>query len=321
VERKSYKVSVPGSLMLLGEHAVLVNKNAVVCAVNKRLRLILTPDSTQAIKIVDTNLGLIEQNLDDLHIKAPFQFVLSSILMFKSRIKSGFTIAINSDFSSTLGLGSSAAVTIATVAALGNWLYSKKLAPKKILVIAKQAMLNVQGIGSGADLAASLYGGVLNYNSRSLNHNKLPIIPGLTAVYSGSKKPTREVIDIVNSAKVKQPQVYASIYKAIQVCVARAVIAIKKGDFLALGQLFMHHQGLQYSLGVSNKTLDTLISQICDYPEIFGAKISGAGLGDCIIGLGTLRDGVFPLDEEQAKKGIVQIPITIDQQGLVYDYH
>jgi len=241
--------------------------------------------------------------------------------MFKSRIKSGFTIAINSDFSSTLGLGSSAAVTIATVAALGNWLYSKKLAPKKILVIAKQAMLNVQGIGSGADLAASLYGGVLNYNSRSLNHNKLPIIPGLTAVYSGSKKPTREVIDIVNSAKVKQPQVYASIYKAIQVCVARAVIAIKKGDFLALGQLFMHHQGLQYSLGVSNKTLDTLISQICDYPEIFGAKISGAGLGDCIIGLGTLRDGVFPLDEEQAKKGIVQIPITIDQQGLVYDYH
>lgn len=316
-----YKVSVPGSLMLLGEHAVLANKQAIVCAVDKRINMQLTPDSSNKIKIFDSNLGYLEQDLDDLCIKAPFQFVLSSILLFAPRIKTGFTLTIESEFSSKIGFGSSAAVTIATIAVLTNWLYSKQLSEKKIFLHAKKAILNIQGIGSGADLAASLYGGVINYQPRPFKCTKLPIIPALTAVYCGYKKPTREVIDIVNAAKQRQPQVYASIFEAMQVCVSRATTAIKQGDFLSLGQLFMHHQGLQYALGVSNKQLDQLISQICDFPEIFGAKISGSGLGDCIVGLGTLRQGIFPVDEVQKKQGVLQIPVNIDHQGLLYEHN
>jgi len=307
--------------MLLGEHAVLAKKQAIVCAVSKRLRITLKPDSTNKIKIIDSRLGFIEQDLNELSVKAPFQYVLTTILLFKSRIKTGFTLDIESDFSSVLGLGSSAAVTVATVAIVYNWLYAKKLAPKKIFKHAKTAMLKVQGIGSGADLAASLYGGVLSYKSAPLKVTHLPLIPGLTAIYSGSKKSTLEVIELVKLAQKKQPKVYESIFNAMQVCVTRAIAAIKQGDILALGQLFMHHQGLQYSLGVSNRMLDTLISQVCDYPEIFGAKISGAGLGDCVIGLGTLREGVFPLDAEQQQQGVIQIPVMIDRHGLLYEHN
>lgn len=313
-----FSVSVPGSLMLLGEHAVLAGKPAIVCAVNKRLRVQLIPDTSSNIKISDKNLGDLELPLTQLEIIAPFKFVLSAILLFKPRIKTGFTLKIDADFSSVMGLGSSAAVTAATVAVLGQWLDTKPLPTHKIFILAKQAILTVQGSGSGADLAASIYGGVVNYQIAPFRATQLPLIPNLTAVYCGYKKPTPEVLAIVNAAKQQQPQLFASIFHAMQVCVQQAIVAIKTANWPALGKLFMHHQGLQAAIGTSNNLLDTLISQLTACPEIFGAKISGSGLGDCVIGLGELPSNIFPQDLAQQQQGIVQIPITIDPRGLQY---
>ena len=36
---KSYKVSAPGSMMLMGEHSVLKNKFALVAALNRRMKV------------------------------------------------------------------------------------------------------------------------------------------------------------------------------------------------------------------------------------------------------------------------------------------
>ena len=49
--QKSYSATAPGSLMLLGEHAVLAGKSALVCAVNKRMRITLTPNASQIVTI------------------------------------------------------------------------------------------------------------------------------------------------------------------------------------------------------------------------------------------------------------------------------
>ncbi len=313
-----YKVSVPGSLMLLGEHAVLSRKQAIVCAVDKRLNITLTPDDSQTVKIFDTRLGTMQQDLADLKVAEPFQFVLGAIILFKKHIKRGFNLQIDADFSSKLGMGSSAAVTVATVAVLTRWIFAKQMSPKRIFNYAKQVMLQVQGFGSGADLAASVYGGVLRYQVKPFKCHKLPLVPNLTAVYSGSKKPTKEVLEIVKQKQALQPNVYASIYSAMQMCVKQASIAIKRGDWPALGQVFKHHHGLQNALGVSNGHLENLIDQLNQQPEILGAKISGAGLGDCIIGLGALPSEVFPQNQQQQEQGIRQIAISIDQQGLQY---
>lgn len=306
--------------MLLGEHAVLAGKPALVCAVNKRLRVTLTPDNSTRIRISDTKLGELEQELERLEIQAPFKFVLSAIMLFKNKITTGFSLEITADFSSVMGLGSSAAVTAATVAVLSKWLDQEELAAEKLFMLAKQAILQVQQVGSGADLAASVFGGVICYQVEPLQFIPLPLIPDLTAVYSGAKKPTTEVIAIVQAAKQQQPQVFASIFQAMHECVKQALIAIRTGNWPALGQLFMHHQGLQSALGTSNILLDTLISQLAERTEIFGAKISGSGLGDCVIGLGSLQQQVFPVDNAQQQLGVQQMAIKIDQQGLVYDY-
>lgn len=312
---KSYKVSVPGSLMLLGEHAVLVGKQAVVCAVNKRLEMQLIPNNSAQITISDTRLGTIVQSLDNLHIAEPFNFVLSAILLFKHKIQSGFNLEINSEFSSVLGLGSSAAVTVATIAILGQWLHAKPLTNAQVFTLAKQVMLDVQGFGSGADLAASIYGGVLGYKIKPYKYCKLPMIPNLTVVYCGYKTPTVEVIKIVNASKQLQPQRYEGIFTAMHNCVQRAMNVIRQSNWSQLGSLFMQHHALQCELGVSDDLLNTLVHDLALQPEIFGAKISGSGLGDCVIGVGELPRQIFT-----AKNGVQQFPIVVEEQGLVYVY-
>lgn len=324
-----YKVSVPGSMMIMGEHAVLHGKTAIVCAVNKRLHMQLIPNISAQITITDTRLGTLTQNLNELQVQAPFKFVLQAIMLFKDQIPSGFTLEINSEFSSVIGLGSSAAVTIATVAVLGKWLNNIPLSFDHILTYANAAMLAVQGAGSGADLAASLHGGVLEYSlcrtGDDVNNVRHPgqaaallprssrDLPHLTAIYCGYKTPTPEVIKIVNLAKTNNPEKIANIFAAMHECVEQAIMAIKNQDWSTLGKLFLQHHKLQSALGTSNQLLDELVQLLSTQAQIYGAKISGAGLGDCVIGLGVSEQQLI-----SANDGMLQFPVIIDQQGLIY---
>lgn len=316
------QVSAPGSLMLLGEHAILNGTHALVCAIAKRITVKLIPNSnTQCIiTIQDSKLGMYTAKLNELTIAKPYQFVISAILTFKQYIKVGFALEISSEVDNAIGCGSSAAVTVATIAVLAEWLYEKPVSKLHIFHQAKQAMLNVQQVGSGADLIASIYGGVLCYKMSPITIEELPIIPDLSVVYCGYKRPTPEVIALVNVAQQQQPQIYESIYKCIEICVQQAIMAIKQHKWAMLGKLFKHHHGLLAAIGVSNEHLDALVYQLTKQREILGAKISGAGLGDCIIGLGSLAKKIFPQNSLQANQGILQFAVSIAEQGLIYEY-
>lgn len=296
-----YKVSVPGSLMLMGEHAVLQGKQAIVCAIDRRLYMQLTPNATRTVVINDTRLGELIIELDSLSVQVPFKFVLQTILYFKDKIPSGFNLEIDSEFSSVIGFGSSAAVTVATVAVISKWLKINNT-HDDIFQTAKKIMLDVQGVGSGADIAASVYGGVLSYALAAPAH-KLPSIPPITAIYAGYKTPTTEVIKIVQTAQAQNPSKFAQIFDSMQSCVTQAIEAIKNSDWPLLGKLFVQHHQLQAQLGTSDVQLEEIVKHLLIQPEIYGAKISGAGLGDCVIGLGVVPE---------------QLQINVDQQGLTY---
>ncbi len=313
---KLYRVSAPGSLMLLGEHAVLVGKPALVCAVNKRLQVTLVPIATDKINLSDARLGAITLSISQLQVTAPFKFVTRAIMLFSDRLPHGFNLTFNAEFASTIGLGSSAAVTVATIAVLHWWIYGEQLQADKLLALAKQVVTDVQGVGSGADLAASIYGGVLSYNMQPVKCTTLPVIPNLTAVYCGYKTPTPQVINIVHAAAQQQPQLYASIFDKMHACVTRAITAMQQADWATLGAIFLQHHALQSELGVSDSLLNDLVNTMAAQTEIYGAKISGAGLGDCVIGLGELSHQIFT-----EYTNVLQFPVAIDQQGLLYvDY-
>ncbi len=119
-----FKASAPGSLMLLGEYAVLHGQQAWVCALHKRITVTLTPRNDDRIEIYSDNHGQYSTDTQHLTIEKPFEFVLAALKQHQAVLRRGCDIHIESTFSDTIGFGSSAAVTTATLAALFNWLNS-----------------------------------------------------------------------------------------------------------------------------------------------------------------------------------------------------
>lgn len=272
--------------MLMGEHAVLRGQPALVCAINKRMKAELTPRADKAVRL-HSALGEHETTLDELASNESFRFVLGAIRACKEGLAQGFELDIRSEMSHQMGLGSSAAVTVATLAALAG-AQGKVPDPKCLLECGTKIIRKVQGgVGSGADVAASAYGGCLRYLSEKQVVEKLSMMPQLTVLYSGSKTPTPEVIALVEENRKKQPEIFNELDALIGDVVQRAFEAVARGDWETMGGLMNINQGLMDALGVDNERLAELVYALRADPHIHGSKISGSGLGDCVIGLGT----------------------------------
>ncbi len=315
---KPIRATAPASLMLLGEHAVLHHHLAIVCAINRFITASLTPRTDHRI-IIRSHLGLLESSLETISLSKPFEFVTASILSMRAQISTGFDLQIESDFSHEVGLGSSAAVTVASLTVLQEWINPRPIDEglrNALLTQALKIIQCVQGAGSGADAAASIWGGTLAYRRQAPSVEKLKHNPPLTAVYSGHKKPTADVIQQIEEERQREPAKIQALFSEINHCSEAAKIAIQAADWATLGNIMNRHQIAMKDLDLSNALLDQLISQLREYPEISGAKISGSGLGDCIVGLGTLNSLCFPQNSSQSALGIKQLNIRISEEGV-----
>jgi len=306
-----FRASAPGTLMLLGEHAVLQNKQALVVSIDKRITILLKPRSDRQI-IIHSALGEFITSLDTLQVKKPFQFVLATILRFRDQLKHGFELKIDSEFTENLGLGSSAAITVATLAVMSQYTRNGEEVDKlKLFEGAKSIIQEVQGVGSGADVAASVYGGIIYYQQfPPYILKQLSCLIPLVVIYSGSKTPTVDVIQQVEVARSKRPQLFEQLYGSIGSCVREAIAAIEKKDWEELGSLMKIQQGLMNAIGVSTPLLNQLTDLLNETPGIFGSKISGSGLGDCVIGVGASNHSSIHPEE---------ISVRVSLQGVQHE--
>lgn len=271
--------------MLMGEHAVLRGQPAIVCAINKRLKVELVPRTDPVVRL-HSALGEHETTLDELAPNESFRFVLGAIRACKEGLTQGFDLDIKSKMSHQMGLGTSAAVTVSVLAALAG---AQGKTPDRhcLLECGTRIIRKVQGgVGSGADVAASAYGGCLRYLAEPQAVEKLATTPQLTVLYSGSKTPTPEVIAVVEENRKKQPEVFGELDALIGDVVQRAFEAAGRSDWETMGGLMNINQGLMDALGVNNAKLAELVFALREDPLIQGSKISGSGLGDCVVGLG-----------------------------------
>ncbi|MBW5802320.1 mevalonate kinase [Coxiella endosymbiont of Ornithodoros amblus] len=310
-----YKTKAPGSLMLFGEYAVLQGKIAIVAAIDKFISISLSPRRDEKINI-DSPLGNLTLDCQSIKLSPPFEFVLAALA--SKKLPSGCDINIKSTLPPAIGLGSSAAVTVALLTALNAWL-QMSMTKNDLWQQALTVIKTIQGKGSGADCAASVYGGVLAFSNPPFSVASLKPIPPITAIYSGKKLTTARAIDIVNQRRQKQPDFYQQIDERINELTVQAIKIINSKNWVALGRLLNLGQELMTTLGVSNEILESLIEGLRKQPTIFGAKISGAGLGDCVIGIGILKSDRFPRNNTEKKLGIKQIVLSVAAEGVTVD--
>lgn len=280
--------SAPGKLMLYGEHAVVYGSPCIVTAVDQRVRVSIEPNGEGEIHVSSPNVGLDEYHKkinrlgkDDLPKSMAFVEMLVKRFYDKYKVKDGIRISTESDFSTQFGFGSSAAVVSALTLALSKY-FEHKMEKRDIFEMAYQAVLDVQGVGSGFDVAASVYGGTLYYVTpgtiiENIFNGNLPMVVGYTGVKADTPTLIRQVAELKRNEKWVD-----SVFGDIKDLVNEAKIKFVKNDFVRLGKLMNKNQKLLSTLNVSSVELDKMIKG-CKDSGAHGAKLSGAGGGDCMI--------------------------------------
>lgn len=276
--------SAPGSLMIMGEHAVLRGHHAIVSSIQDRLTIHLTPRSSKHLSI-HSSLGEYHATLGALDDSPTFDYLLHIIRSYEAQLPSGFTLNIESNIHHEYGLGSSAAICIALHACLHHWTHQAPAKPENVLKAAKASVLSLKKTGSGSDLAASLYGGTLLVNMKAGLLQTLPYQANLMVVYAGYKTPTAEVIAKVKEGFEKRMNELFAIDQSIDQLTCQAAQAIDDQDWTRLGHLMSEQQQLMNAMGLNTPEIDHIIEDFNKNNAIAGCKISGSGLGDCVIAI------------------------------------
>ena len=284
-------VSAPGKLMLMGEHAVVYDHPCLVTAVDQRMWVTIELMDNKEFWLEAKDVGIKEhkKTLKDLGkggIPKGAKFVELAVknIIEKYSLKSGFKVVTKSEFSSEFGFGSSSASTVCTIKAISE-IFKLNLSHKEIFDISYKTVLDIQGKGSGFDVAASVYGGTLYFLTggraiKPFGIKSLPLVVG----YSGVKADTAQLINKVKEDYFTKKDRLDEIYNKIEVLVNQGKDALVKRDWKALGKLMNKNQEYLVELGVSSGMLDKMIEAVLQ-AEAYGAKLSGAGGGDCMIAI------------------------------------
>ncbi len=312
-------ISAPGKLMLLGEHAVVYNHPCLVTAVGQRLfaEIELISKPVMQLDASDVNVAGYEKPLQDLgggEMPQGARFIEIAVRNFLSKFPrdKGIKITTKSEFSSKFGFGSSSASTVCVIKGLSE-IFGKKISKKECFDLAYKTVLDIQGKGSGFDVAAAIYGGTLYFVTggkiiEPLKITELPIIIG----YSGIKADTVTLIKQVAEKAKKYPEVINNIYLEIEKLVEQAKLAVLSKDWITLGELMNFNQGYLAALGVGSRKLAAMIYAARDVGA-FGAKLSGAGVGDCMIAISSR--GIRQKIEKEIKSvggEVINIPVNVE---------
>jgi mevalonate kinase len=263
------RASAPGKAFLFGEHAVVYGRHALVTAINLRCYVDALKDSS--IRITSP-LGTTSLDFE-VH-----PYVSFAVKRF-SEVKKidGVKITIESEIPVASGLGSSAAVTVATLAAL-NAEFEAGLDKQDIFELARKVELDVQGVGSGTDPFVSTFGGAWQIPERK----PVDLDMAFLVVDTGEKSITSEMVGGVAERREVMPDVYEKIFDAIDAVALEAIRNIS--NHKSYPELFRINQALLRAIGVSSRKIEELVEKL-DNSGI-AAKLTGAGGGGCVIGIG-----------------------------------
>lgn len=289
---KKTRSSAPGKLMLFGEHAVVYGHPCIVTAVDQRINAEVELIGGDEVEVIAPSIkfSVAINKIDILQAPKEVKFVLAAVRIFakKHGINKGLKITTISAFASSFGFGSSSAVTVAVIHGLHE-LFEIKVTKKELFEMCYQAVLDVQGVGSGFDLAAAIWGGTLLFVTGGKKIEPLAIenLP-ISVIFTGVKADTVTLVKQVSELRDRHPKIVDGIFKQIGAVVLSAQVALANSDWNQLSELMNINQGLLESLGVSTP----LIHRVSDEAKEVGAtgiKLSGAGGGDCLVALGELK--------------------------------
>ncbi len=303
----------PGKIILFGEHFVVYQNKAILGAINKYATVTSEKTNTDNI-LVSSSLGQssIQKDEDVSNVEKKFRpfFYIAKQVIEKNNFDKGITIKIESDIPIGAGLGSSSACCVAAAASILNLFNITD--EKEVLELAINAEKTIFPNTSGADCTVSVSGGIIEYQkekgfSKIETENEFNFI----IIDSEHVHSTDKVVERVRKFKEDNSDVFTELCSEEERLIAKALDSMKKNDLETIGKCMAQNQMFLEQIGVSN---DELLSITKEIEKItFGAKITGAGDGGCIIAL-TQKDDDLSEYVNTTKYQTYQV--TIQKTGM-----
>jgi len=355
----------PGKLYIAGEYAVVEpGHRAVLVAVNRFITVRITPCSP-AGEYAGTISSRLYANGSRSWRRRPQDglaeavggdddYVISAIRVVEALVAEGggrlgsFNLGISSELDEAdgrkLGLGSSAAVTVATVRAVAGF-YGLSLDDSRVYKLAMLASDAVQPIGSGGDIAASAVTGWVDYASPDrvwlrrarqraqarggtgdllesdwpgLCLRRLPV-PSvrLQVGWTGAPASTPALVADVQTRSHGADD-YTVFLRDSQDCLARLITAIEDDDVARIMRQIARNRALLAGLSrIGDRTIETAeLARLVEIALDHGAaaKSSGAGGGDCGIALCPPATDLVALRAAWETAGIRPLDLSVYSQ-------
>lgn len=316
------RASAPGKVIIAGEYAVLDAAPAICMALNRRAHVSITiskenchtvaapgfsPSGVSFKSIADSaeELPLLAAVWQELQIEAPdfLNIVLDSSRFYDAN-------------AGKIGIGSSAALAVALTAALGR-LADEHRDVRSTAMAAHRCLQG--GVGSGADIACSVAGGVTGYRMDEDVSDKLEWPGGLNyaLLWSGVPASTQTQLDKLGAADVQASR--AELGDS-----ARAVAqAWKIGDPEQLLTCLVEYTAtlrcfdVDHKLGIFDAGHAALAD--CAGSTELVYKPCGAGGGDLGIAISSDPLALAAFVDGAQQQNFKLLDLTIDTNGVVVD--
>jgi phosphomevalonate kinase len=320
----------PGKAILAGEYAVLHGAPAIVVAVDRTARAWLadgrgtaqSPFTVAALERAAAWLGSRGLSTDGL-LQSGALGVDSSAL-YVGALK--------------IGLGSSAAVTVATLGAalasrgvdiVDNKSDTHGISREELFALADEAHAAAQGTrGSGIDIATAIWGGALRFRrgatAPEISSVKMPDRLELTFVFTGQSASTGELVGKVNALATRDPVRHRAAIERLTENAARFAEALVTGD---LAGILAAADAYNESMAALGRAADAPIvtpalAKLAALARRAGgaAKPSGAGGGDLGICFTTNPDSTARLRAlvSEAGDGLQLVSLSAPSPGLSF---
>ncbi len=310
-------VSVPGKVHLMGEHAVVYGRPALISTINMRMRVSIEPNTqnAEAISIVSTE--------PTEHAHYAVAWLLEKLQIHDPK---KITITIDSDIPAGYHIGSSAAMAAALSGAV--LFYFKKIwNPMKINELAYEIEKKQHGNPSGGDNTAVTMGGFIWFRKeleflRSIW--QLPFKPHTSLnhfflINTGRpRETTGEMVELVKLKVESQKAKMEQLFSLNENQVKRVTTALKEGNENELIDAIRSGEKTLESMGVVSRKVQPLMR-----------KIEASGGAVKILGGGGQQEGVgFLLCYHHEPKTIEEIAreysytiqlITLGEEGIRLD--
>jgi mevalonate kinase len=295
--------SAPAKAYLIGEHAVVYGEPAIVFAIDKRTYVKAEKSDLAIIKDKDIlptrcfvkNIKDFSKQATDLWKECnekqerdkfselrefmkkdktnPLKIAVG-ITLEELGIDSGVFYQVSSEIPRDMGLGSSAAFSVATPLAISK-IYDIDLPKPELNEIAYKIERINHGTPSGADNTVSCYGGVIKLEKGNIEHLDIPKLKDFFIVDTGKSERTTE--ELVTHVRDLDAEYRDPFIKSLGNDSIKMEQALKSEDYKTIEALMNEaHKKLAW-LGVSNNDMNRVNEDIKKIGG--GSKLLGAGKG------------------------------------------